>query len=57
MISKAKKLQEHFMKKNCKGKAKMNSGLKNQSREKSMDCTSNGRTMITHSIAGLICTI
>ena len=45
------------MKKNCKRKAKMSSGLKNQSGENSMDCMINGRSMITHSIARLICKI
>ena len=42
------------MKKNCKRQAKINLGLKKQSEEKSIDCTSNGRAMKTHSIAGLI---
>ena len=40
------------MKKICK--AKNSSGLKKKLREKVTNCTSNGRAMIIHSMAGLI---
>ena len=49
-----KKLQEHFMKKNCKKQIKKNSELKKQTKEKVIKYMSNGKDMIIHSIAGLI---
>ena len=42
------------MKKSCKRQPNENFGFKKQSGEKEIDCTSNGRAMVTHSIIGLI---
>ena len=49
-----KKLQEHFMKKNCKKQIKKHLELKKQSKEKAIKYMLNGKDMIIHLIAGLI---
>ena len=50
----AKKLLEHFMKKNCQKQINKNSEQKKCLKEKVITCTSNGKGMIIHLIAGLI---
>ena len=49
-----KKLQEHFMKRNCKKQTKNNSELKKYSRKKVIKYMLNRKDMIIHLIAGLI---
>ena len=49
-----KKLLEVFKQKNCKKLAKKTLEKKNYSKEKVINCTSNGKGMITHLMVGLI---
>ena len=50
-----KRLLENSMKGSCKEPVKQNLRFKKESREKTIVCASNGKTMIVDSIAGLIC--
>ena len=54
VVSTVNKLLEDSLKKGCKIQAKMEVKIERIIRKKAMDCTSNSRTMINHSIAGLI---
>ena len=49
-----KKLLEVFKKKNCKKLVKKNSEKEKYSKEKVINCMSNGKDMIIHLIVGLI---
>ena len=50
----AKKLLEHFMKKNCKKQINKDLWSKNSLKEKEINYMSNGKDMIIHLISGLI---
>ena len=54
MISRVKKLLEHFMKKNYKRLMKKSLGLKRWLKEKVINYLSNGKVIIIDLIAGLI---
>ena len=45
---------EAFMKRNCKTQIKTNTEHKKKLKEKSINCTLNGKDMIIHLIIGLI---